>query len=119
MRCTDDETRYLDPPVGLLSMKATTEELANLEEIFVTWGAEPSEIVEAHTLEMKNNMKELDLKTFGAEEKEAFREADAAEWKQWLASGAVALVPASQESCISKDQIFSAPMQDLQAGCRQ
>jgi hypothetical protein len=78
-----DETRYIDTPVGLVPMKATTEELANLEEIFVTWGAEPSEIVDVHTLEMKNNMKELNPKTFGAEEKEAFDEADAAEYSGW------------------------------------
>ncbi len=76
-----------------MPMKATTEELPNLEEIFVTWGAEPSEIVDVHTLEMKNSMKVLNLKTFGAEEKEAFDEAEAAAWKQCLASGAVALVP--------------------------
>ena len=74
------------------------------------WGAEPSDIEDVLTLEMKNNMKELNPKTFGAEAKEAFDEADAAAWEQWLASGAVALVPASQESCIPKDQIFSQPM---------
>ena len=96
--------------MGLVQVKATTEELVNLEEVFVTWGAEPSETVDVHTLEMKNNMKELNPKTFGTKEKQAFDEADAAEWKQWLISGAVVLVPASQESGIRKDQIFSAPM---------
>ena len=75
----------------------------------MTWGAEPSETLDVHTLEMKNNMKELNPKTFGTKEKQVF-EADAAEWKQWLISGAVVLVPASQESGIPKDQIFSAPM---------
>ncbi len=45
---------------------------------------------------MKNNMKELDPKAFSDEEKQAFDEADAAEWKQRLASGSVALVPTSQ-----------------------
>ncbi len=59
-----DETRYIDMPVGLVPMKGTTEELANME-IFVTWGAEPSEIMDVHTLEMKSNMKELNPKTGG------------------------------------------------------
>ena len=36
-----DETRYIDTPVGLVPMKATAEELANLEEIFVTWMQSP------------------------------------------------------------------------------
>ena len=107
-----DETRYIDTPVGLVPMKATTEELANMEEIFVTWGAEPSEIVDVHTLEMKNNMKELNPKTFGAEEKEAFDEADAAEWKQWLASGAVALVPRARRAAFRRTR-FSRRRCDL------
>ena len=54
-------------------------------------------------------LQRLATKTFGTKEKQAFDEADAAEWKQWLISGAVVLVPASQESGIPKDQIFSAP----------
>ncbi len=42
---------------------------------------------------MKNDMKELDPRVFSDEERQAFEEADSAEWKHWLASGSVALVP--------------------------
>ncbi len=72
-----NETKYIDTPASLVQVKATTDELVNLE-VFVTWGAEPSETVDVHTLEMKNNMKELNPKTFGTKEKQAFDEADAA-----------------------------------------
>ncbi len=77
----------------------------------MTWGSEASmKVSDVYALRMKNKMKELDPRAFSDEEKQAFDEAGAAEWKQWLASGSVALVPTIQESSIPKDNNFWAQM---------
>ena len=55
-------------------------------------------------------MKELDPKAFSEKEKRAFDLADMEEWKLWLANGSVAIVPANEESKISRDLSFTAPM---------
>ena len=51
-----NEMKYIDTPMGLVQVKVMTEELVNLEEVSVTWGAEPTKTVDVHTLEMKSNM---------------------------------------------------------------
>ncbi len=95
-------------------MKVTTEDLVNLEEIFMMRGSDASmEVSDADALKMKSNMKELDARAFRHEERQTFDEADAAEWKQFLASGSVTLVPSSLESSIPEDKILSAPMRFL------
>ena len=45
-------------------------------------------------------MQELGPIAFNEKEKQAFNEADAEEWKQWLANGSVVIVPANEENGI-------------------
>ena len=69
-----------------------------------SWASEPQRsLAQAHWLKMKSNMKELDPKAFSEKEKRAFDATDTEEWKQWLANGSVAVVPANEESTISRD----------------
>ena len=66
-------------------------------------------------MKFKKNMQELGPKAFNEEEKQAFDETDAAEWRQWLASGLVAVVAATRESSIPRELIFSTPVRCLRA----
>ncbi len=75
-----DEVKHIDTPMGPIPMKATSDDLVNLKEIFMTWGSEASMgVPDTYALRMKNNVKELDPRAFNDEEKQAFDEADAAE----------------------------------------
>ncbi len=52
------EVKHIDTPMGLVSMKVTSEDVANLEKIFMTRGSEAStEVSDVYALKMKNNMK--------------------------------------------------------------
>ena len=55
-------------------------------------------------------MKELDPMALNEKENQAFNEADAEEWKQWLANGSVAIGPVNAENGIPRDRICTAPM---------
>jgi hypothetical protein len=106
-----DQLSYVDTPMGLIPLRTTAEDRENLEYIFMSWGGETlKETLEVYLLKLKNNQKELDPKAFDQKEKEAFDQSDAAEWKQLLASGSVAVVPASEGSSIPRELIFTAPM---------
>ena len=83
------QVRYVDTPVGLLEMALTQTEAEDVQDIFETWGGfverapiEEDVLRHAFVLKLKNNMKELDQKSFDKKEKQVFDEADLAEWKQ-------------------------------------
>jgi hypothetical protein len=101
-----DEIKYIDTPMGLIQMLLSKEEADDVADIFSTWNFPAS----VYALQMKPSGKELDPKMFDKQEKRAFNEADAAEWKSWLANGSVRVVPLGKESSIPRDQVFSAPM---------
>jgi hypothetical protein len=114
------QVRYVDTPVGLLELALTQTEAEDVQDIFETWGGfverapiEEDALRHAFVLKLKNNMKELDQKSFDRKERQVFDEADVAEWRQWLASGAVEVVPGKEESKVARELIFTAPMRFL------
>ena len=112
------QVRYVDAPVGLVETVLTQAETEEVQDIFETWGGcvagkapiDEDDLRQAFFLKLKNNMKELDQRSFDKKEKQVFDEADLAEWKQWLASGAVQVVPEREESKVARELIFTAPM---------
>ena len=102
----------------LVETAVSQADVDDIKDIFETWcgfvadevPGEADALNQVYLLKMKNNMKELDQKVFDQKEKQAFDEADAAEWKQWLASGAVAIVPEKEENKIARELICMAPM---------
>ena len=80
-------------------------------ELFASWTNEPERNpFQVHLLNMKSNMKELDPKAFSEKEKRAFDATDMEEWKQSLADGSLAVVPANEESKNIRDLMFTTPM---------
>ena len=73
-----DLVRYIDTPSRLISTKMSMSDVDDVAEVFAAWDNAPAE---AFVLKLKANGKELDPKAFDRKEKEAFSEADAAEWK--------------------------------------
>ena len=100
------QVRYVDAPVGPIETALTQTETEDVQDISETWGGcgagrapiDEDDLSHAFILKLKNNMKELDQRSFDKKEKQVFDEADLAEWKQWLASGAVQVVPEREES---------------------
>ena len=110
--------RCVDTPVGLVETAFAQAEAEDVQDICETWGGcvagkapiDEDDLRQALFLKLKNNMKELDQRSFDKKEKQVFAEADLAEWKQWLASGAVQVVPGREESKVARELIFTAPM---------
>ena len=61
---------------------------------------------EVMLLKMKASGKELDPKFFNDEEKEKFRESDAAEWKQWIDNGVIRRLRPGEAQRVPKEAIF-------------
>ena len=67
-------------------------------------------LAEVMLLKMKAGGKELDPKFLNAEEQEKFRQADAAEWKQWIGNGVIRRLRPDEARRVPKDSIFRSPM---------
>ena len=87
------QTRYLDTPAGLVKVKLSPQEMADVQEVFAQWS-------EAFVLESKANGKELEANKFNAQEWELFQQADAKEWSSWLKNQVVnILIPEERRKC--------------------
>eukprot|EP00435_Cladocopium_sp_Y103_P006671 s1678_g2.t1 len=67
-------------------------------------------LAEVMLLKMKASGKELDPKFFNAEEKEKSRQADAAEWKQWMENGVIRRLRPEEAHRVPRDAVFKSPM---------
>jgi len=102
---------YLDSPEGLLEMNLNFEEAENVTSVYESWSKGLMRPVqEAFLLKLKPSGKELEPKHFNRKEAKSFAQADAEEWRQWVANKTVDTRPVRDEKKIPKTKIITAPM---------